>query len=576
MLIKSKLSKNWFTNLSYTIVLASWIKMPFYGFFPFHDGFIFVLIKFTRESLLNGGPWPWNQYGLFWSFPYVASTLAFDYKYQFLAIRITAILIYLITTIMLFTFSKKYYGKQLAHVATLIFLSFVPFGFDLLPWPSTVNMILTIAIIVAVFAVLDLESSYKKTYILKLIYLSTLSVAMIFTRFQIGILYFAFILLLFWLKHSILYLKLYLISSTLLTLSFLVFFQAKGWLGDALFDQLIFSQSYLKDGIAFIPIPKGTILFILIFAITYTLTHRLIGLKKSLKTYPISSHTLLLAFIFFLFYVLFKFEFGSTNVTSFLSWVRGRITVSFIIFVVLVHTFRLIKKIFLARDKRRLFISSIILEFALIGFSAISLVQIYPFFDPFHAWWGSVPGVILIVQFIRSEAIFFGYDIKAGFILQKVFVVLIIIAYILPLFLQRNNFPAPFDAVNFKGIYVSQTAALDANSKKRFFLKNLKSNSSVLNLCEDVDVFFAESQIRSASRFFVYYHNFSRISEVWNNMRKSDPNFIVRCYSESNSSWDTEKNYEHNRLINELGSSFIVLDKLIESDGRVWEILGKR
>ena len=146
----------------------------------------------------------------------------------------------------------------------------------------------------------------------------------------------------------------------------------------------------------------------------------------------------------------------------------------------------------------------------------------------------------------------------------------------MPLFLQRNNFPAPFDAVNFKGIYVSQTAALDANSRKRFFLKNLKSNSSVLNLCEDVDVFFAESQIRSASRFFVYYHNFSRISEVWNNMRKSDPNFIVRCYSESNSSWDTEKNYEHNRLINELGSSFIVLDKLIESDGRVWEILGKR
>lgn len=576
MLIKSKLCKNWFTNISYTIILASWIKMPFYGFFPFHDGFIFVLIKFTRESLLNGGSWPWNQYGLFWSFPYVASTLAFDYKYQFLAIRITAILIYLITTIMLFAFSKKYFGKQLAHIATLVFLSFIPFGFDLLPWPSTVNMILTIAIIVAVFAVLDLESNYKKIYISKLIYLSTLSVAMIFTRFQIGILYFAFISLLFWLKYSIQYLKLYLISCTLLTLSFLVYFQAKGWLGDALFDQLIFSQSYLKDGIAFIPVPKGTILFIIIFGITYTLTHRVIVLKKLLKTYPISSHALLFASIFFLFYVLFKFEFGSTNLISFLSWVRGRITVSFIFFVVSVYTFRLIKRIFLARDKRRLFISLIISEFALIGFSAISLVQIYPFFDPLHAWWGSVPGVILIVQFFRSEAIFFGYDIKTRFILQKVFVVSIIIAYILPLFLQRNNFPTPFDAVNFKGIYVSETAALDANSKKRFFIKNLKSNSSVLNLCEDSDVFFAESQIKSASRFFVYYHGFIRIPEVWNNMRKSNPNFIVRCYSESNLSWDAETIYEHIKLINELGNSFIVLDRLIESNGRVWEILGKR
>ena len=91
---------------------------------------------------------------------------------------------------------------------------------------------------------------------------------------------------------------------------------------------------------------------------------------------------------------------------------------------------------------------------------------------------------------------------------------------------------------------------MDANSKKRFFLKNLKSNSSVLNLCEDSDAFFAESQIRSASRFFVYYHGFIRIPEVWNNMRESDPHCIVRCYSESNSSWDVETIYEHNRLIN--------------------------
>ena len=43
----------------------------------------------------------------------------------------------------------------------------------------------------------------------------------------------------------------------------------------------------------------------------------------------------------------------------------------------------------------------------LIGFSVIAAFQSWPFFDQMHIWWGSVPGVIIIVVTLNKIRIRF-------------------------------------------------------------------------------------------------------------------------------------------------------------------------
>jgi hypothetical protein len=58
----------------------------------------------------------------------------------------------------------------------------------------------------------------------------------------------------------------------------------------------------------------------------------------------------------------------------------------------------------------------------------------------------------------------------------------------------------------------------------------MPNGSSVLNLCDDTNVFFEANRYHMSSRFFVFWaEQMSHADQIFIDMKKSNPDFVVSC-----------------------------------------------
>jgi hypothetical protein len=161
----------------------------------------------------------------------------------------------------------------------------------------------------------------------------------------------------------------------------------------------------------------------------------------------------------------------------------------------------------------------------LCAISAIGAFQAWPFFDQMHIWWGSVPGVILIVQVTSQLGEKLGFRQTVTGV--TAFAVLLVMS--LPLaaqFMEPRKELVSFKQNNVYGISIYE----DQNIKlAKYFQTYMPGGSRVLNLCPNADPFFVDLKYIQVSRFPVYWMSFSKFSNIQNAFIENDPDFIVTC-----------------------------------------------
>ena len=264
------------------LLLAIWIPLPFINFDEHHDGLILSTIRLTKTALIQGGEYPFNQYGPFWVLPFVLLSLLVPNVFLFLGVRFLTVFFYIISAFLLWKIARLFLNHKLANVVVILFLGSQPFvseyGSSLVPWPSSV--IMPFILVIVYFSILQITEANLNMSKMP-IYVGLLLPTIILTRLQVGVLLTLVSLLsLHYSKQEFRFLKFLLgfISSTLLMLIYLNYFC---WLKAAFYDQIVFGSTYLSADKSTFPKPIFTFIGIVFFLLILT-----IG-PKALKSFHI-------------------------------------------------------------------------------------------------------------------------------------------------------------------------------------------------------------------------------------------------------------------------------------------------
>jgi hypothetical protein len=514
------------------VQIVVWIPLPFLGFDSHHDGLILTTVHMLREAILNGGAWPFNQYGPFWAMPFVLGTIAFPSEWTFTIIRIMTVGFYLLTGLLVYKCAKIISTVKIAFISVLIFFLSQPFltdyGSALVPWPSAVIMpiFMTATLLFLKLHLKEIIPTQRK-YFSSII--GILISGIFFSRAQIGfLLLIVALLILFFNKqiNALVFLIIGFLSSTLLIAIFLNY---HGWLSDALSDEFIFGSLYLRGDTSTYPIPIFTFigvsafLFILNFGGKITKT---IEMKYSLKFIAILFFGLLIS-ILFVFYAILDSR--GIDFLPMLVTISRRFWVSYFLAVIAYSFFKQLKETYNAYISRNIQGSKLQMRNSLVLLSVVGELQVYPLFDQMHFWWGSVPAVILIIIVTKERLVdeIFPSEIRSR--LVTISLVAATALGVIPLAGQISNTYSQYPKEISNSLWVSPSAALDAKKLQEFFHLNIEKGSSVLNLCANADIFFVRDRFYSSSRIFVLWPNITEIKKMRQSLEGSNPDFVVTC-----------------------------------------------
>jgi hypothetical protein len=160
--------------------------------------------------------------------------------------------------------------------------------------------------------------------------------------------------------------------------------------------------------------------------------------------------------------------------------------------------------------------------------SLISLIQIWPLFDPMHFWWGASIGFIFLGKILLK---LFTYPS------QKLLLMSLIVLMLVPFSTIRiQQYVANIEAatgINHSSLLKNIREDLQSIEARenlfRISSENILQNSAVLNLCEDSTIFLSDAGYRSASRFYVYWPSLMSLNESEFRNLIHKPDVIISC-----------------------------------------------
>jgi len=528
--IKSKL----FFRISILLLSSPFFIEVFYSFNEHHDGLILTTIRLTRESLVHGGAWPFNQYGQFWVFPYTLLTFWVPDNLLLISLRIVALICYSLTIWLLWKLSSLTANKNTWPTAIVILLASQPFfsGLGLLAWPSAIAMPLVVGVVVLVAQLVKTDSlTNRKAYLFS--GLAGIIIPMIIgSRVQIGFLTLFIASFFVFSFRGIKALSVLWLSTLGFIAIFFVFLNERGWLVDSLVDQFKYGSLYVTSGTStgYSSKPIYTCIGIFLFLTIFKFGKRAVILL--LKKFELGILLLIATICGFMIYFLSIGILYSRNPSYLFTFtiISRRFWTSLILAGIsyatiqqLVRSVRALKRkdfVNLELHKRNL----------LVAFSVGAIAQSLPLLDAFHTWWGSAPGFLVLTVVIKEQlGIEFLSIANSKFLKNYTLVFLLFFT----LALDFLHFTAP----NQKSFPNSTIALVRSDSPtvdsiasiQKFFVKNLKSGERVLNLCPNSDVFFADRFVLPASRIFVYWPNFNDMPEYLAALKQEKPDAIVYC-----------------------------------------------
>ena len=556
-----------------TLLSLAWLPLPFFNFDSHHDGLILTTVRLTKMAAAQNGSYPFNQYGPFWAWPYIWSSELVSEEYQLLALRFTTVIFYLISTYILWKISQMFLNKSDSRLVVILFLSLQPFntnfGSNLIPWPSSLGLLLSLLITFIFLKILSL-SPQENIIRIYLIILGSLLPLLFFTRIQVGLLTFLTIMIM---SRKILFRFKYVhiitgfISSLLILIYFIV---NKNWLRDSLNDLFIFGSTYLSLNNSGLPLPIFTMIGFAVFLTVLISANNdklnlllsgkklcvfaFIGIVTAFITYLILTRRNLDGFYLF---IIFSRRF----------WIS--LSLAFIVFAVL--------SIFLnygSHGKLSFSSRDLIKVQSLILFCISSMSQIVPFFDYMHFWWSS-PLIFIIMIIVLKKIIMLEYR-KVFFTARarNLLTVVLLISFITPWIFLMNQNRYSLPSYIGKGLIVNKEVSTRNANLQSFFVKNIKTGSRILNLCEDSDVFFQNRKFVSASRFFVYWGNqMSSVEFIRLDLERARADVIVTCSSSLRSSEiNSEGNFE-DLFVEDFSKTFINRHEF--NNEKSWVILSR-
>jgi hypothetical protein len=510
-----------------TLLLAIWIPLPFINFDEHHDGLILSTIRLTKTALIQGGEYPFNQYGPFWVLPFVLLSLLVPNVFLFLGVRFLTVFFYIISAFLLWKIARLFLNHKLANVVVILFLGSQPFvseyGSSLVPWPSSV--IMPFILVIVYFSILQITEANLNMSKMP-IYVGLLLPTIVLTRLQVGVLLTLVSLLsLYYSKQEFRFLKFLLgfISSTLLILIYLNYY---GWLKAAFYDQIVFGSTYLSADKSTFPKPIFTFIGIVFFLLILT-----IG-PKVLKSFHIikSKNILLIISSIFALSMLFLIYSRSISFLSSFVVITRRFWITFAISSLLFLSVNLFyskfKKYKFDYTSTKFPISLKMLLLFALSFQS----QVYPLFDQMHFWWGS-PLTFLIAVIVYKE----NFGISFSSLINRSLITylatsLLLISILVPWTAQLSSDKKILPTEIGQNIYANQQNAQYQKDLQDFFHKNIDKGARVLNLCDDTNIFFEGDRYISASRFFVFWgEQMSHAPSINESFLNSKPDIVLTC-----------------------------------------------
>lgn len=479
----------------------------FIGFHPHHDGLVFTTIRLLKDSLLHGGEYPFNQYGSFWAMPYLGFSLSISDGLLLFSMRVLTMVIYFLTGLLTFKIAKNLYGTGVAKVSLAILILSRPIGLEPIPWPSSIGMFLTVLITFLMVRALKLQNSFTRNSLLAIagavVVMSTL------TRAQIGGLTLLFICV-YLLATRMKDLIPFFAGMTAFSILYGSWLASLGWLSDSLWDQFVFGWIVASSGDTDRTFPRISLLILIFWAI----------LSTTLQRVPITSAYRRAYLSFFIITWTAAVFYTAISPSSSQTYL-GKFWVAIFLFAILLFVFNL-RVLFKNQEQISL----------LVGFLGLSNAsQIFPLFDPMHAWWGITPLVIPLSKWL-VQSLFPILNAKLKLYSFISLSILMILPYVLGISTQRVY---PMNVNDLTLIYSGNTQSKDYETNREFFIREIPRGARVLNFCVDSDLFFNSDLAINASRYFVYWPMMNNAARIQEEILNSQPDFVLFCNLESTS-----------------------------------------
>jgi hypothetical protein len=547
-----------------------WFPTPFIGYFSHHDGLMVTTVSQLQNAIRNGGPWPFNQYGSFWAFVFALPTWNIEHEYLLVSMRLMTLVFYFITAWLTYKIARLFCEPPFALAGVILLLGNQAFLFDLLPWPSAVAMpLITLVSFLLLRKLSRVENSPNRSA-LEVVTIGIIIPMVILTRVQIGFILFVISLIFIFFFGSKKETAIFFLSFLTSIGIFFGYLSSNGWLVSSLQDQLLFGSSYLGSDTNPIPIftSIGVFTVVLFFALSDKLMIKVNNTREK-------SRIVIIAICLFLILMLVAITIMARrlmNPFSMYVLVAHRIWISVILGAIIYFTLVQIKKSYEAWQMHSFFDRDLQVKNLLALLSITSQLQIYPLFDQMHSWWGSTPGVVVILLIYKEKYQVADILVSQEKRLAKSMVVATLVLTLLPYAIQTMNLGKIVSSPYLGGIFVPQNSADEILTLQTTFEKNLSPGASVLNLCSDPDIFLNSKYPNSESRIFIFWPEFLKIEYLRKTFQESSPQWIVSCFPESRKAEDLKIFQEY---VNEGSSNFVLVHSVRNLLGRDWQIWKK-
>ena len=561
-------------------MVTSWLSaialapLPFLaGYYSHHDGLILANVRLLREAISHGGQWPFNQYGSFGILPQTWFSYLFPTQYQLLGIRIFTVLCYWSAGYLVFKLSRLFLSKNVALLTSSLFFISQPFnGSNFLPWASSFLMPILLGHTYLIAKLFSDKEANLKGQLVRIFLAGCLLPIVLLSRAQIGIIIFfvssIFILFILRVKG----LTTYFIGISIPVIVFFIFMSIQGWLYESLFDEFIFGSIYVRyEDVADIPVPifsgLGTVILFLLLICKKKLWEHLTQ-KLSRKTILGVLFTIFGLSTLFVVNVMYSRRLG-INAAYFV--VLGRFWISLYLSCLLYFFYRLAQNNYLAMKNSQDRSRNLLRDNFLIFTALAAQFQIWPFFDSMHFWWGSVPAVVIVATVLSKE---FSIAHLNSLVRKRIKISLAILITglaITPWITQVQVSRSALELYGTQGIYLNTSDAVLNKNTREFLEKNINDRATVLNLCQNPDVYLTIKSISSATRYFVFWSPMKHIDSIQRSFEISKPDVIVTCtLNEFNTDTQIQVEQQQQKILEKVAPA----RKLIATAelGKVWQV----
>ena len=484
-------------------------------------------------------------------------------QYLLIAIRLLTFFYYICSVVLIFKISSRYLTGFYIRIPPLLFLLAQPFALGLnstfLPWPSALCTLL-------ITAVLERLTS-SRTSMLKTnqvnFFSGVLIAGIVGTRLQVGVLMLFSIVLLMLLHGRFRQGFLILIGFLVALISFQALMYSQGWLGDSLFDSIIFSSQYISGDTSTYPLPKVTFLMSMFFLSILGLLH--MNIKKRFIQIQFTKLNLVFALV-----LLFIFIFGvsTSSHMNFTNWITLLIRRLWIAAAISILIYAVFIRIIMPLRSRTLFTEMKFRENLLIVVSFCSFTQLAPLFDQMHFWWGFSPLAILIVYILRMQFTANAITHIFGKPLFGIVSTLLLLLNILGVSRQLSAVEDVMTPRIASWVLVNDT---NDNEVSDFLNENVKAGSTVLSLCPNSNAFFSIKSVQSSIRIFVLWSPTLDFDRYKADFLTANYDYIVACpMMNTKDQGQMKLNSEIREIIRK--SPSLKLHSFIDHNDRNWSI----